>query len=371
MDFEPLLKFGVERGASAIHLQAGATPRLRIDGMIRGVEGKPLEAEGLRAFIAAIAPKGMAEEAERTGASFSTTVAGARFRASACGQVGGPGLVLRPIPATVPGLDELNLPRAVREVAAAGRGLVLVVGPAQSGRTTTLAAMVDLINASSYQKVATVESPVEYLHAPKKGLVTQMEVGRDAPSFDRGVAQALRQDADVVVVGELRDAATARLVLGAAEAGRKVLAAGPGLFAVQAIVRLIALFPTEERETATAQLAGALEGVVAQRLAHTRDGKLRPVVEVLRGGAQTARAIQSNRLNDLTYTIEGRQGGMQSLDQHLVELHEAGVLSGTETLRLARDPEAVGVRLRSLREAESRPAAAASGLIDADPDLLP
>jgi twitching motility protein PilT len=380
MNFEPLLKFGVDQGASAIHFQAGAPPQLRIGGLVRGVEGPPVSGEELGAFLASIAPKSVADDVDRAfarGATFSASAAAGRFRCTASGQVGGPALVLRVVPAAIRGIDELGLPRAVRDVALASRGLVLVVGPSGSGKTTTLAAMVDLINGASHQKVVTVEAPVEYLHAGKKAMVTQMEVGLNAASFEHGLALALEQDPDVVVVGDLRDLATARIVLGAAEAGRKILAAMTGLHTIQAIGRLIALFPREERETAVSQLAAALDGVVAQRLANTRDGKLRPAVEVLRGGLNTGRSIQEGRLEDLNYVMESRQGGMQSLDQSLLALHESGVLSGTETMRLATNPEAVGARLRTLQQAAAAQAQArtapapAAAAVAAEPGLQP
>jgi twitching motility protein PilT len=375
MSFEPLLKFGVDQGGSAVHLQAGSPPQLRIGGLIRNVEGPPLKAEDLRAFITSVAPKSVTDDLDRSlalGSSFSASVPTAgRFRCTVFSQVGGPGVVLRVIPATVRGVEELHLPPAVRQAALAPQGLVLVVGPAGSGRTTTLAAMVDAINAAAYRKVVTVEAPVEYLHANKKSLITQMEVGVHAPTFEHGLGLALQQDADVIAVGDLSDPSAVRTALNAAESGRKVLAVMAGLYAIPALARLIAMIPPEERETAISQLAGSLEGVIAQRLARTRDGKLRPAVEVLRGGVSTAKPILEHRLKDLAYIIEGRQGGMQSLDQHLIELHQAGAVSGTEAMRLASNPEAVGVGLRSPRPAPAGPDRAEPGLVPADPELLP
>jgi twitching motility protein PilT len=374
MNFEALVKFGVDQGASAIHLQAGSPPQLRIGGLIRNVEGAPLKADELKAFIASLGPRSVAEDVDLAvdlGSSFSASTPAGRFRCTAYSHVGGPGLVLRVIAPAVRGIEELHLPPAVRQLALASRGLVLVAGPARSGKSTTLAEMVDAINGASYQKVVTVEAPVEQLHANKKAMVTQMEVGLNASSFEHGLALALQQDADVIVVGDLSEPVVARMALGAAEGGRKVLAAVPGLYAIQALARLIALIPPADRDTAVSQLAGSLEGVIAQRLANTRDGKLRPVVEVLRGGATTSRSILENRLQDLTFFIEGRQGGMQSLDQHLIELHQAGVISGTETMRLASNPEVVGGELRTLRQANVAPERAAPDLVGADPGLAP
>jgi twitching motility protein PilT len=259
--------------------------------------------------------------------------------------------VLKAIPGKVPSLEELHLPPAIRHVALASAGLTLVVGPSGSGRTTTLAAMVDLINAAAYQKIVTVEAPVEYLHECKKGLVAQMEVGTNAESFAHGLSLALQQDADVIVIGDLCDTATARAAVGAAEGGTKILATMSAPDTITAIARLLAMIPPEDRETAVTQLAAALQGVIALRLAKTRDGKLRPAVEILRGGLITSRSIRENRLNDLRFAIEGRHGGMQSLDQHLVELQHAGIISGTETMRLATNAEAVGEKLRALKDA--------------------
>jgi twitching motility protein PilT len=169
----------------------------------------------------------------------------------------------------------------------------------------------------------------------------------------------------------VRDAAVARMILSAADAGRKVLAVMTGLYVIQAIARFISLIPPDEREVAVSQLAATLEGVIAQRLAKTRDGKFRPAVEVLRGGVNASKSILENRLKDLSYYIEGRQGGMQSLDQHLIELNQAGVISGTETMRLATNPEAVGVGLRALRQASTAPVPAAANLVGSDQGLLP
>ena len=370
MNFEPLLKFGVDQGASAIHLQAESTPQLRIGGLMRNVEGPSLKAEEIGAFIKSIAPKAVAADFDGSlarGSVFSATVPTAgRFRCAIFSHVGGTGLVLRVIPTTVRGVEDLHLPTAVRQVALAPQGLVLVAGPAGSGKTTTLAAMVDAVNGASYRKVVTIEAPVEYLHTNKKALITQMEVGPHASSFEHGFELALQQDADVIVVGDLRDPAVAMMALAAAESGRKVIAAMTGLYATQALGRLIAMVPPENREIAVSQLAAAFEGVIVQRLAKTRDGRHRPAVEVLRGGATTSKSIQENRLKDLTYFIEGRQGGMQSLDQHLIELHQSGAISGTEAMRLASNPEVVGVGLRARRQPDADP-----GLAAAEPGLLP
>jgi twitching motility protein PilT len=367
MNFEQLLKFGVDQGAAGIHLQADSPPQLRIGGLIRGVEGASVKADELRAFIESIAPKRAADDIDRLlnqGAVFSTSLAAGRFRCTTFSQIAGPGLVLRVIPPKIRNIDELSLPRVVRDIALASRGIILVAGPSGSGKTTTLAAMVDLINASSNQKVVTIESPVEYLHVNKKAMITQMEVGQNASSFEHGLGLALKQDADVIVVGELFEAPAARIALAAAESGRKVIAATTGLSAVGAISHFTSLIAQTEKENTLARVTGALEAVIIQQLAKTREGKFRAAVEIFRTSATTTRSILEGRIHDLPLYMESRQGGMQTLDQHLLELHQSGLISGTETMRLANNPESVGVGLRAARLASA--AASATGSIAPD-----
>ena len=374
MNFKQLLKFGVDQGASAIHLQAEASPQLRIGGVIRNVEGPPVKADELIEYIVSIAPKSVGDDIDRSlaeGSIFSTSIAPGRLRCTTFNQIGGPGLVLRVIPSTIRSVEELNLPRAVHEIALTSRGLTLIVGPSGSGKTTTLAAMIDVVNGASSQKIVTIEAPVEYVHTHKKAMITQMEVGRNVSSFEHGLGLALQQDADVIVVGDLRDGVVARKLLAEAGAGRKVLAVMTGLYATQAIARFISLIPPDERETAISQLALVLDGLISLRLAKTRDGKLRPAVEVFRGGPASISSIQENRLKDLSHFIESRQGGMQSLDQHLIELNQSGAISGTETMRLATNPEAVAVELRAHRQANAGPVPVAPDSVGSDQGLHP
>jgi twitching motility protein PilT len=356
MNFEQLLKFGVEQEASSIHLQADSSPQLRIGGLIRNIEGSSVKADELKAFIASIAPKPLAADIDLSlaeGSVFSTSTGAGRFRCTTYSHIGGPGIVLRVVPSKIRTVEELNLPRVVRDVALASRGLILVAGPGSSGKTATLAAMLDAINATSLQKVVTIEAPVEYLHPNKKSIVTHMEIGRNASSFEHGLGLALKQDADVIAIGELREPVAARMVLEAVEAGRKILAVMTGQSTVGAITQLVSLVSRDGREDVLSRVAAALEGVIVQQLAKTREGKLRPAVGIFRGGPNTTRPILENKIKDINFFIEGRQGGMQSLDQHLLELHQAGMISGTETMRLANNPEAVGMGLRAIRQASA------------------
>jgi twitching motility protein PilT len=205
----------------------------------------------------------------------------------------------------------------------------------------------------------TIEAPVEYVHANKKSMITHMEVGQNAKSFEHGLGLALKQDADVIAIGELSEPVVAGMALEAVESGRKILAVMTGQSTVQAITHFMSLVSQEQNDDLRARVASALEGIIVQQLAKTRDGKFRPAVEIFRGGPYTTRPIVENKIQDVIYFIEGRQGGMQSLDQHLLDLHQAGIISGTETMRLANNPEAVGMGLRALRQASA--AATATG----------
>jgi twitching motility protein PilT len=259
-----------------------------------------------------------------------------------------PALVMRVIKLKIRTLEELQLPTVLRDVALAHRGMTLLTGTTGSGKSTTLAAMIDLINNSYRCKIITIEDPIEYLHTNQKAMISQLEVGQDTPSFEHGLRQSLRQDPDVILVGELRDSETMRMALRAADTGHQVFATVHSSNAPQTIERILAMVPPEERKIATSQLAGALEAVISQRLAITRDGNRRPAMEILRGGPVTSKYIMENRLSDLADYISNREGGMQRFDQHLLDLYKEKVISGTEAMRLATNTEAVALGLRGI-----------------------
>ncbi|QEH34187.1 Twitching mobility protein [Aquisphaera giovannonii] len=355
MNFEELIKFAVEQGASDIHLQSGSPPQVRIAGLIRNVAGADVDADALRQFAASLAPPAMAEDLDAAlvrGARFSRNVEGlGRFRCSLYRQRGQPGLVLHQIPSRIPTFAELNLPPVLQEIAQARRGITIVTGPSNSGKSSTLAAIVDQISETSYAKVVTIEDPIEAIYPRKKALVTQQEIGADVGSISQGIEQAMAQDADVIVAGEVRDVATVRALLHAAETGHQVLATMSNPTAVLALERLISLMPVEEKRLVAAQLAEVVVAVLAQKLAATKDGKRRAAVEVLRGGQYAARCILESRWADLTSYLGSRQSGMQQLEQHLLELYQAGVISGTEAMKQATNPEVVAEGLRVMKRA--------------------
>ena len=351
MTIDQLLRFAVEQGASDLHLQTGAAPAVRITGQLRTVDVPPLSDAQLRQFIRAIAPARIFDDigaAMAQGADFSYGVAGlARFRANLYSHLGSPGLVLRVILPRIRTIEELNLPPLLREVALARRGLTLMSGATGSGKSTTLAALVDLLNESFYIKILTIEDPVEYEHAGKRALVSHVEVGRDTPSFEQGLRQAMRQAPDVILVGELRDADSVRMALRAADTGHQVLATIHSSSAAQTIERLLALVPPGELSIARQQLASALVGIISQRLAVGRSGQLRPVVEILRGDSVVAKYIMEDRIHDIADYLATGQRGMQTFDMHLLQLYHQGLVSGTEALSVATNAEALALEMRA------------------------
>jgi twitching motility protein PilT len=353
MNFDQLIRFAAEQNASDVHLQTGAAPLLRISGQIRSVESPPVTTQELRQFILSLRPKLTEQELDRglvEGLDFSHAIPGiSRFRCNVYSHLGTPAMVLRVIKLKIRTIDELNLPKVLRDITLSHRGMTLLTGTTGSGKSTTLAAMIDLINNSYRCKIITIEDPVEYMHSNQKAMISQLELGQDTPSFEHGLRQALRQDPDVILVGELRDSETMRMALRAADTGHQVFATVHSSNASQTIERILAMVPSVEREIATSQLASALEAIISQRLALTRDGTMRPAMEILRGGPVTSKYILEHRLGELSEYIATREGGMQRFDQHLLDLYHEKVISGTEAMRLATNPEAVALGMRGIR----------------------
>jgi twitching motility protein PilT len=352
MNFDQFIRFAVEQGASDVHLQTAALPLLRINGQIRAVESPPVVDHDLREFILSIRKGIAADQLDRIlfeGLDFSYSIPGiARFRCNIYSHLGTPALVLRVIKLKIRTLEELQLPPVLRDITLSLRGMTLLTGTTGSGKSTTLAAMVDLINSSYRCKIITIEDPVEYIHTNQKAMISQLELGQDTPSFEHGLRQALREDPDVILVGELRDSETMRMALRAADTGHQVFATVHSTNAAQTIERIMAMVPPVEREIARSQLAFSLTAVISQRLAVTRDGNRRAAMEILRGGPVTSKFILENKIGELSDYIATRDSGMQRFDQHLLDLYHQKVISGTEAMRLATNPEAVALGLRGI-----------------------
>jgi twitching motility protein PilT len=354
MDLINLLCYAVEHGASDVHIQSGAAPMLRLGGKMRAAEGDALSREQVLEFMGRLVPDGLAADLSKAAASgldFAYDLPEvARFRCSAYCTLGKPGVTMRVIRMKIPSIDELRLPKVVHDVALSGRGLTLVTGATGSGKSTTLAAMIDLLNDTRREKIITIEDPIEYVHANKRSLVTQIEVGADTPSFDHALRQALRQDPDVILIGEMRDVDTLRMALRAADTGHQVFSTVHSVNAPLTIERIIAMFPPAEHKFLLSQLSHSLEAVISQRLVPAVEGEGRlPVVEILRGGPVTEKFIFEGRLDALGEYIENGDLGMQSFDQHLLELFNKDKIAGRQALAWASNPETFAMAMRGIR----------------------
>ncbi|HYO07648.1 MAG TPA: type IV pilus twitching motility protein PilT, partial [Tepidisphaeraceae bacterium] len=241
----------------------------------------------------------------------------------------------------------------VHDIALSGRGLTLVTGTTGSGKSTTLAAMIDLINANHARKIICIEDPVEYLHTPKQALIAQLEVGTDTTSFDQALRQSLRQDPDVVLVGELRDMDTLRIAMRAADTGHQVFSTVHSASAPQTIERIIAMFPPAEHKLLLTQLAGNLEAIISQRLVITRDGSRRPATEILRGGPVPTKYILEGRALELGDYLKNAGNGMQTFDQDLLSMHRQELISTTEALHNATNRESLSMALRGISSSKA------------------
>jgi twitching motility protein PilT len=330
MDLNGILRRAVELGASDIHFKVGQPPILRRDGALGPLEGaEPLDINALT-----VALNRVAEHAPEKLAHFHS--AGdldiayqdedlPRFRVNAYRQRGSISFAFRVIPKTVPSFEQLNLPAGVQKLAEEHRGLILVTGATGSGKTTTLAAMIDYMNRTRQQHIITIEDPIEILHPDRSCIVNQREVGLDTESFGQALRRALRQDPDTILIGELRDAETAQTALQAAESGHLVLSTLHTIDAAETVGRMIEFFPPEKQEVIRAILAGVLRGVVSQRLLPKVDGGRVAAVEVMVMNARIADLIREGRADEVTDAVaEGEFFQMQTFTQALIE----HVLSG-------------------------------------------
>jgi twitching motility protein PilT len=330
MELNGLLRRAVELGASDIHLKVGQPPILRRDGDLNPMEDSPtLDAPALEAILQRVggrAPEKLQhfEDAGDLDIAYQDEDL-PRFRVNAYRQRGDISFAFRVIPKTVPNFEQLNLPAGVRKLAEEHRGLVLVTGATGSGKTTTLAAMIDYMNRNRKQHIITIEDPIEILHPDHNSIVNQREVGLDTESFGQALRRALRQDPDTILIGELRDAETAQTALQAAESGHLVMSTLHTIDAAETVARMIEFFPPEKQEVIRAILAGVLRGVVSQRLLPKVDGGRVAAVEVMVMNARIADLIREGRADEITDAVaEGDFFQMQTFTQALIE----HVLSG-------------------------------------------
>jgi len=326
---EELLRETVALGASDLHLSAGLPPLMRIHGDLTRTEHPALSAAGVTALVNSI----MSEEQRQTFQAeheidFACEVPGkGRFRVNAFVQSRGPGAVLRTIPTAIPTLESLNLPPVLKELCTRERGLVLVTGPTGSGKSTTLAAMVDLINQTWDAHILTVEDPIEFVHPPKRCLVNQREVGPHTRSFSNALRSALREDPDVILVGELRDLETMSLALTAAETGHLVFGTLHTSSAPKTIDRIIDVFPAGQQNQIRTMVSESLEAVVAQTLVKRKGGGRIAACEILIGAPAVRNLIREGKLHQIPSIMQTSQRlGMQTLDLALADLMKRGLI---------------------------------------------
>ena len=339
---DALLRLVVSKKASDLHLSVGRTPMVRVDGDLEKLKWRVLTEEEFESFVVPITPQRLYDEWKKTGdTDFAYSLGNvARFRVNLFRQEQGSGAVLRLIPPRVLTIEDLGLPQLVANMARVPRGLVLLTGPTGSGKTTTLAALTDWINRNHSRHIVTIEDPVEFIHTPHKSLISHRELGFDTPDFASALKAALREDPDVVLVGELRDLETMSLALQAAETGLLVFGTLHTNSAAKAVDRLIDSFPADEQEQTRTVLAEVLRAVVAQVLLKRKGGGRIPAFEVLRWSPALANSIREGKTAMITTLIQtGRSAGMVSLDQSLADLVAEDVVSFDEAFEKAVEKE--------------------------------
>lgn len=341
MNITDLLTFVVKSGASDLHLSAGLPPLLRIDGDVTRINAPAMNNDAVYDLIYGI----MNDTQRRTfdaelEADFSVDVPGlSRFRVNAFHQNRGVGAVFRTIPNNIKSMDELGMPAIFRQMVSVPRGLVLVTGPTGSGKSTTLAAMIDYLNKHHPYHILTVEDPIEFVHTPRKSLINQREVHRDTLSFNNALRSALREDPDVILVGELRDLETIRLALTAAETGHLVFGTLHTTSAAKTIDRIIDVFPEGEKPLVRSMLSESLQAVVAQTLLKKKGGGRVAAWEILMGTNAIRNLIREDKIAQMYSAIQtGQSFGMQTLDQHLMQLVKAGMIDREVAASKAKTP---------------------------------
>ncbi len=345
--FHKLLAFGIEKGVSDIHFEVGYPPHYRLHGELLGaIKVPPLTASDTEAIARMILEdRSITVDFTRRFAeidvSYSLATRG-RFRASIFRQRGSVGIVMRLIPITIMSIEQLNLPPVLAEIADARRGLVLITGATGNGKTTTMAAMLRYINETRHAHIVTIEDPIEYIHEPQKCMIIQREVGADTESFRDAMTAAMRQDPDVILVGEIRDRETAATALKAAETGHLVVSAIHTPDAVATIQRYVGLFESDSQDVIRDRLGDCLQAVVSLRLVASKDGRRRlPAVEILRVTRTIRECIRSARLSEIPELIrKGRDlYSMQLFDQHLIDLVNAGLVNMETAIYASSNPE--------------------------------
>src|SRR5574339_948228 len=344
MDITELLAFAVKNKASDLHLSSGLPPLIRVHGDIRRINLPPMEHDDVHAMVYDImsdSQRKMYEEHLECDFSFAVPNL-ARFRVNAYNQQRGAAAAFRTIPSKVLSLEELNAPKIFADVTNRPRGLILVTGPTGSGKSTTLAAMVNHVNENEYGHVLTIKDPIEFLHESKKCLINQREVGPHTMSFSNALRAALREDPDYILVGEMRDLETIRLALTAAETGHLVFGTLHTSSAAKTIDRIIDVFPAAEKEMVRAMLSESLRAVISQALLKKIGGGRTAAWEIMIGTPAIRNLIREGKIAQMYSAIQtGQAAGMQTLDQCLKELLQKGVITKEEARYRAQNKDAM------------------------------
>ncbi len=342
MDITELLAFSQKQGASDLHLSAGLPPMIRVDGDIRRINVPSLDSKEVYSLIYEIMnDKQRKDFEENLECDFSFEIPGvARFRVNAFNQNRGSGGVFRTIPSTVLSMEDLGMADVFRGIAETTRGLILVTGPTGSGKSTTLAAMMDYVNANRYQHILTIEDPIEFVHESKKCLVNQREVHRDTLGFDVALRSALREDPDIILVGEMRDLETIQLALEAAETGHMVFGTLHTSSAAKTIDRIVDVFPAAEKAMVRSMLSESLQAVISQTLLKKNGGGRVAAHEIMLCTPAIRNLIREDKVAQMYSAIQtGGQIGMQTLDQSLKNLVQQGTISMEAARAKAKIPD--------------------------------
>ena len=350
-EIDDFLRQAVGLKASDIHLKCGQRPYLRLHSKLEPSDLPALTLDDLNKVIRKILPAHLAKSYEETHeADFSYSLEGAgRFRVNAFMSQGAPAFAFRHVKTRAPTIEELNLPESVRKIAAAQRGIVIVSGATGSGKSTTLAAMLNHMNETEALRVITIEDPIEYLFSDKKCIISQREVGLDTMTFQAALRHVLRQDPDVIIIGEMRDQTTFRTALAAAETGHLVLTTLHSGNAAVAVQRLLEFYPAAEWDQVRLNLASNLQAIICQRLIKGSQGGVVPAVEILINTPTVRKVLEKNKLDILPAAIEtGKDDGMQTFNQSIYTLIKSGMVSQEEGMQNATNPQSLRMNLQGI-----------------------
>jgi twitching motility protein PilT len=353
------LRVLIKVNGSDLHLQEGSIPMIRVDGRPRFLDCAPPDGTAMTEYVRTIVSdpekKQTLDQRGAVDVSFATPDLGARFRVNVFYSRTKYAIVMRRIVTKIPGFEELNLPPQVESMAEQQRGIVVVSGTTGSGKTTTLAAIMGKINRTRSERIITIEDPVEYHHDNIKSLVSQVEIGTDSESYDYALKEVVRQDPDVILIGEIRDPFSLGIALKAADTGHLVFTTIHATNAPTTVDRMVSLFDPVQKEIQKQQLAANLVAVICQRLAKRREGKGRvPVLEIMMATPLVRKYIADGEYEKLKTTVGNKEAGAQSFDQHLTELFQKQIIDVNEAKRLASNLDALNLALRGIGNSDTR-----------------